>query len=141
MSEPLAVHPHVLLPPGEPERGVAAELYAELAGAPIVSPHGHVDAALLADDTPFGDPAALLVTPDPSVARVLHAGGVALDGLRPPTEPRAIWRRLCEHWPALGGTVVRLWLELILHDVLGVRVVPSAATADALFDELSERLA
>ena len=141
MSEPLAVHPHVLLPPGEPERGVAAELYAEVAGAPIVSPHGHVDAALLADDTPFDDPAALLVTPDHYVARLLHADGVALDELRPPTEPRAIWRRLCEHWPALGGTVVRLWLELILHDVLGVRVVPSAATADALFDELSERLA
>jgi glucuronate isomerase len=141
MSEPLAVHPHVLLPPGEPARSVAAELFTEVVGAPIVSPHGHVDAAVLAQDTPFGDPAALLVTPDHYVARLLHADGVALDELRPPAEPRAIWRRLCEHWPALAGTVVRLWLELILHDVLGVRVVPSAATADALFDELSERLA
>jgi glucuronate isomerase len=141
MSEPLAVHPHVLLPPGEPARSVAAELFTEVVGAPIVSPHGHVEAAVLAQDTPFGDPAALLVTPDHYVARLLHADGVALDELRPPAEPRAIWRRLCEHWPALAGTVVRLWLELILHDVLGVRVVPSAATADALFDELSERLA
>jgi glucuronate isomerase len=141
MSEPLAVHPHVLLPPGEPARSVAAELFTEVVGAPIVSPHGHVEAAVLAQDTPFTDPAALLVTPDHYVARLLHADGVALDELRPPAEPRAIWRRLCEHWPALAGTVVRLWLELILHDVLGVRVVPAAATADALFDELSERLA
>jgi glucuronate isomerase len=141
MSEPLAVHPHVLLPPGEPARSVAAELFTEVVGAPIVSPHGHVEAAVLAQDTPFPDPAALLVTPDHYVARLLHADGVALDELRPPAEPRAIWRRLCEHWPALAGTVVRLWLELILHDVLGVRVVPAAATADALFDELSERLA
>jgi glucuronate isomerase len=141
VSEPLAIHPHILLPPGEPARSVAAELFAEVAGAPIVSPHGHVDAALLAQDAPFGDPAALLVTPDHYVVRLLHAHGVALDELRPPADPRAIWRRLCEHWPLLGATVVRLWLELILHDVLGVRVTPSAATADALFDELSERLA
>jgi glucuronate isomerase len=141
MSEPLAIHPHILLPPGDPARGVAAELYAEVAEAPIVSPHGHVDAALLAQDTPFTDPAALLVTPDHYVTRLLHAHGVALEALRPPAEPRAIWRQLCSHWPLLGGTVVRLWLELILHDVLGVRVVPSAGTADELFDELSERLA
>jgi glucuronate isomerase len=141
MSEPLAIHPHILLPPGDPARGVAGELYAEVAGAPIVSPHGHVDAALLAQDTPFTDPAALLVTPDHYVTRLLHAHGVALEALRPPAEPRAIWRQLCSHWRLLGGTVVRLWLELILHDVLGVRVVPSAGTADELFDELSERLA
>jgi glucuronate isomerase len=51
------------------------------------------------------------------------------------------WRVLCEHWPLLAGTVVRLWLELVLHDVLDVRIAPSAATADSLFDELSEQLA
>jgi glucuronate isomerase len=141
MSEPLTIHPDVLLPAGEPARGVAAELYAEVAGVPIVSPHGHVEAALLAHDTPFTDPAALLVTPDHYVTRLLHAHGVALDELRPPADPRAIWRQLCACWPLLGGTVVRLWLELILHDVLGVRVTPSAEAADALFDELCERLA
>jgi glucuronate isomerase len=141
MSEPLTIHPDVLLPAGEPARGVAAELYAEVAGVPIVSPHGHVEAALLAHDTPFTDPAALLVTPDHYVTRLLHAHGVALDELRPPADPRAIWRQLCACWPLLGGTVVRLWLELILHDVLGVRVMPSAEAADALFDELCERLA
>jgi glucuronate isomerase len=141
MSEPLAIHPQILLPPGEPERGIATELYAEVAQAPIVSPHGHVEAALLAQDTPFGDPAALLVTPDHYVTRLLHAHGVALDELRPPVEARLIWRRLCERWSLLSGTVVRLWLELTLHDVLGARIAPSAANADALFDELSQRLA
>jgi glucuronate isomerase len=141
MSEPLSIHPHVLLPAAQPARGVAAELYAEVAGAPIVSPHGHVEAALLARDTAFCDPAALLVTPDHYVSRLLHAHGVALEALRPPADARSIWRHLCEHWPLLGGTVVRLWLELTLHDVLGARVAPSAATADELFDELSLRLA
>jgi glucuronate isomerase len=141
MSAPLTIHPDILLPPSEPARGVAAELYAEVAGGPIVSPHGHIEAALLAQDTPFGDPAALLVTPDHYVTRLLHAHGVALEELRPPADPRSIWRHLCEHWPLLSGTVVRLWTELTLHDVLGARLAPSAATADVLFDELSERLA
>ncbi len=141
MSEPLTIHPHILLAPSEPARSVAAELYAHVAGAPIVSPHGHVDAALLAENAAFPDPAALLVTPDHYVTRLLHAHGVALDALRPPADPRSIWRLLCESWPLLAGTVVRLWLELVLHDVLGVRVAPSAETADGLFDELTRRLA
>ena len=141
MSAPLAIHPQILLPPAEPARGVASELYGAVAGLPIVSPHGHVEAALLAHDAPFGDPAALLVTPDHYVTRLLHAHGVPLDALRPPADPRSTWRLLCEHWPLLAGTVVRLWLELVLHDVLDVRIAPSSATADELFDELSERLA
>ena len=141
MSEPLTIHPEILFPPSQPARGLAAELYAHVAAAPIVSPHGHVDPALLARDAAFSDPAAVLVTPDHYVTRLLHAHGVALDALRPPADPRAIWRRLCERWPLLAGTVVRLWLELVLHDVLGVRVVPSASTADELFDALTRRLA
>jgi len=141
MSEPLAIHPHILLPASEPARGVAAELYAEIAGAPVVSPHGHIEAALLEQDNPWPDPAALLVTPDHYVTRLLHAHGIGLDELRPPADARSIWRHLCEHWSLLSGTVVRLWLELTLHDVLGARVAPSAATADLLFDELTERLA
>lgn len=141
MSRPLVIHPQILLPPAEPARSVATALYAEVAGLPIVSPHGHVDAALLVRDEPFTDPAALLVSPDHYVTRLLHAHGVALGALLPPAEPRAIWRLLCEHWPLLAGTVVRLWLELVLHDVLDIRVAPSAASADSLFDELSEQLA
>jgi len=141
MSERLTIHPHVLLPAAEPARGVAAQLYGEVARLPIVSPHGHVDAGLLANDMPFQDAAALLVTPDHYVTRLLHAHGVGLEELRPPADPRATWRRLCEHWPLLAGTVVRLWLELMLHDVLGVRTAPSAGSADMLFDELSGVLA
>jgi glucuronate isomerase len=141
MSTPLNIDPDILLPPSAPLRGVAAELYASVARLPIVSPHGHVEAAVLARDIPFADPAALLVTPDHYVTRLLHAHGVALEELRPPADPRSVWRHLCEHWPLLGGTVARLWLELILHDVLGVRSMPSGAGADVLFDDLSERLA
>jgi len=141
MSWPLEIHPHLLLPPSEPAHSVAVELYAGVAELPIVSPHGHIDAALLAQNEQFPDPGALLVTPDHYVTRLLHAHGVAIDELRPPADPRLIWRHLCRHWSRLSGTATRQWLELTLHDVFGLRLAPSAATADMLFDELSQRLA
>ena len=60
--------------------------------------HGHVDASLLADDTPFGDPATLFITPDHYVTRLIAASGVPLEalGVGPADEvekdPRRIWK-------------------------------------------------
>jgi glucuronate isomerase len=146
----LRPHPDRLLPAEPGVRAVARRLYQEVAGLPIVSPHGHVDAALLADDQPFGDPAGLLVTPDHYVTRVLHSHGVPLwrlglhssDPSDPaPAAPREIWRTLCEHWWAFRATPSRYWLEAELAEVFGVTVRPSAETADAIYDQLAERLA
>ncbi|UQS25182.1 glucuronate isomerase [Amycolatopsis thermalba] len=143
----LAPHPDRLLPSDPAERSIARRLYESVRDLPLVSPHGHVDPALLAQDIPFGNPAELLVTPDHYVTRLLHAHGVPLRdlGLRDPegrtAPPREVWRTFCTHWRFFLGTASRQWLEAELHDVLGVTVHPSEATADALFDELSERLA
>jgi glucuronate isomerase len=145
---PLSPHPDRLLP-GEPaERAIARRLYDGVRDLPLISPHGHIDPALLASNEPFPDPAALLVTPDHYVTRLLHADGVGLAelGLRdrsgesPVAEPREVWRAFCSRWHLFLGTASRQWLESELHDVLGVRVHPSADTADELFDELSARL-
>ena len=54
--------------------------------------------------------------------------------------PRAAWRLLCEHWAAFRGTPVRFWLESELADIFGVTVRPSADTADAIYDQVAERL-
>src|ERR1700712_1595513 len=101
----LAPHPDRLFPADPGERDVARRLHASVADAPIYSPHGHVDARMLLDDEPFGDPTALLITPDHYVLRLLHAAGVPLDDLglsragEPPTSGgREVWRRLCENW-------------------------------------------
>ncbi|MCZ9338750.1 glucuronate isomerase, partial [Streptomyces sp. TRM76130] len=59
-------------------RALARRLYESVRELPVISPHGHVDARLLADDTPFTDPATLLITPDHYVTRLLHADGVPL---------------------------------------------------------------
>lgn len=144
----LAPHPDRLFPADPAERDLARRLHAAVADAPIYSPHGHVPAAMLADDQPFPDPAALLITPDHYVTRMLHAVGVPLDalglargGVPSPASGRAIWRTLCEHWDAFLGTPVRFWFESEFSEVFGLAEQPSAANADALYDQLEATLA
>ena len=143
----LALHPDRLLPADPGVRSIARRLYESVASLPIVSPHGHVPAAWLADDTPFADPTALLVTPDHYVNRLLHAQGVELStlgvGQGPLTEEqsRTAFRTLCAHWSGYRGTPVRFWFEAQLADIFGVRVRPSAETADAIYDQVAACLA
>ena len=144
----IELHPDRLLPVEPTVRGLARRLYEEVRDQPIISPHGHVDPAVLADNAAFTDPASLFVTPDHYVTRMLHAHGVDLSDLglsrdaatRQPSA-RSVWRRLCEHWWAFRGTPSRYWLEGELADVFGVTTRPAPHTADALFDELLEKLA
>ena len=100
-----------LLPPDPATRAVAREIYAAVRDLPIVSMHGHVDAALLAQNLPFPDPASLLVVPDHYVTRMLVSQGErSLDSACPATEParstREIWRRFCAGWHLFRGTPV-----------------------------------
>ncbi|WP_243064011.1 glucuronate isomerase [Humibacter sp. RRB41] len=142
-----ALTPHAdrLLPADPATRDVARRLYGEVADSPIYSPHGHVDARMLLDDDPFGNPASLLITPDHYVTRLLHAVGVPLGelGLGPAAgqaSGREIWRRLCAHWDVFLGTPVRYWFESEFSEVFGLTDAPSQQTADALYDQLLEAL-
>ncbi len=139
----LHLHPDRLLPADPGTRAVARQLYTAVRDLPIISPHGHVDAGLLAADEAFPDPATLLVTHDHYVTRLLHAAGVGLDALGVGQDhlteatSRAVWRELCGHWPVFAGTPVRYWLEWTLSEVFGVDVRPSAATADPIYDRVA----
>ena len=141
MTDSITLHPDRLFPADPASREIARRLYQRVASAPILSPHGHVDARILEADEPFPDPAALLVTPDHYVTRLLHANGVSLDRLRPPTRSREIWAELCGHWHLFAGTPVRYWLETQLVEVFGVVETPSAETANSLYDAIAEKLA
>ena len=142
----LTLHPDRLLPSDPTVRGLARELYAAVRDLPIISPHGHVPPQWLADDVPFEDPTALLITPDHYVTRMLHAQGVALSDLGvgqadvTPEQSRNAFRTLCSHWKAYRGTPVKLWFESELVDILGIDLVPSAETADAIYDAIAEKL-
>ncbi|GII98338.1 glucuronate isomerase [Sediminihabitans luteus] len=158
-ATPWTLHPDRALPADPAVRAAAREILAETAPLPIVAMHGHVEASLLADDAPFGDPATLLVTPDHYLVRMLvsQAGGArAVPGVRGPqdlgvrprdpgapyeTDPREIWRRFCTAWPLFRGTPTRFWLEHTFAEVLEAPVRPSAETADELYDHVTARLA
>ncbi|MFB9235865.1 glucuronate isomerase [Plantactinospora siamensis] len=141
--------PDLLLPAEPRQHAIARDLYALVADRPLISPHGHVDPAVLADDAPFPDPARLLIVPDHYLTRMLLSQGVppadlgvpSRDGSPVEADGRRIWRRFAEHWRLFRGTPSRLWLEQTLRDVFGVTVPLSPATADHVYDEIAARLA
>ncbi|PHP52802.1 glucuronate isomerase [Actinomyces ruminis] len=147
-SQPLTLDPDRLLPADPTTRAVARELLAQVAEAPIISPHGHVPPEWLAQDISFADPTSLLLTPDHYTNRLLHSlAGVELADLGVPVgsglspeQSRMAFRLLCEHWHLLAGTPVQTWFTEVFHDVFGVRVRPSAATADAIYDQIDAAL-
>lgn len=139
-----------LLFPSDPtQRAIARELYAQAKGQPIISPHGHVDPAILADDAPFPDPAQLIICPDHYVTRMLLSQGVppaslgvpTLDGEPYETDGRTIWRRFAEHWRLFRGTPSRLWLEETFRSVFGVTTPLGPDTADEVYDAIAAKLA
>ncbi|MBY8873746.1 glucuronate isomerase [Micromonospora sp. PLK6-60] len=141
--------PDLLLPAEPRQRAIARDLHALVADRPLISPHGHVDPAVLADDAPFPDPARLLVVPDHYLTRMLLSQGVppaelgvpSRDGSPVQTDGRRIWRRFAEHWHLFRGTPSRLWLERTFDTVFGVTTRLSPETADQVYDEIAARLA
>jgi glucuronate isomerase len=131
-----------LLPPDPATRGIARRLYDQVAGAPIISPHGHVPAQLLAEDQPFSDPATLFVSSDHYVTRQLHASGVRLDALSVAhgADPREVWRTLAGHAHALAGTASAFWLRDELASVFGIEDELTPDNADGVFDRISALL-
>ncbi|UNK41584.1 glucuronate isomerase [Luteimonas sp. S4-F44] len=146
---PLALHPDRLFPPEPTQRAIARRLYAQIAGLPIISPHGHTDPAWFATDAPFENATELLLVPDHYVFRMLHSQGVDLDALgipradgsRAAVDPRAAWRLLAERFPLFRGTPSALWLDHVFFEVFGLRVRLSEATADLYYDSITDALA
>lgn len=144
MSQSIAANPDRLLPADPGTRSIARDLLQRVQDLPIISPHGHVDAAVIEHNSPFPDPATLLVSPDHYVTRLIHASGVPLDRLRGPAaaEPdsRAVWHEFCKAWPLFEGTASGYWLRTQFSSVFGLRQEISAESADASFDAISARL-
>jgi glucuronate isomerase len=144
----LVLHEDRFFDPEPGVRRIARELYAGTRDLPIVSPHGHVDPRLLADDEPFPEPTALIVRPDHYLLRMLYSQGVPLErlGVEPKDggeferDPRKVWQTFGEHYHLFRGTPTDAWLSYELYHVFGVRKRLSGKTAQAVYDEILEKL-
>ena len=132
--------------PADPEaRRIAERLYATIRDLPILSPHGHTQAAWFATNEPFPDPATLLIQPDHYVHRMLYSQGITLEeleiGAPAMRDPRRVWRLFAEHFYLFRGTPTRLWLDFAFQELFGLRERLTGSNADLYFDTISEKLA
>ena len=142
LAHKLELHPDRLFPADPGVRAIARELYAPVAGLPIVSPHGHTDPAWFADNAPFGNASELLLQPDHYLFRMLYSQGVSLEalGVGAPAGARHAWHLFAEHYPLFRGTPSRIWLDWVFAEVFGLDVRLDAETADLYYDTITDAL-
>jgi glucuronate isomerase len=129
-------------------RGIARELYNQIKGLPLVSPHGHTEPRWYAENLPFPDPAQLLIVPDHYIFRMLFSQGIRLEDLGVPTadgstveqDGRKIWRLFAQNYYLFRGTPTRMWLDHTLETLFGITERLTAETADAAYDKIAECL-
>jgi len=148
MTHPAHLHPDRLFPASEPARSIARDLYPAVRDLPLICPHGHTDPSWFADNGRFSDPAALFLTPDHYVLRMLRSRGLRYDDLGVPrrdggpvAEGRAAWRLFAANYHLFAGTPSRTWIDHSLHWAFGIAEELSAATADAIYDTIDAALA
>lgn len=143
------LHPDRFFSPAPAQREIARQLYAGVAGLPLVCPHGHVDPRLFADpDYTFGSPTELFVIPDHYIFRMLYSQGVPLEQLGIPrrdggaveTDHRRIWQLFADHLHLFRGTPTGVWLRDELVNVFGIHETLTAVNAMAIYDAIDASL-
>ena len=135
--------------PDPTQRGIAAELYRSVVHLPIISPHGHVDPRLLADENAsFGTPADLFIIPDHYVFRMLYSHGIPLEDLGVPRmdgnpvekDHRKIWQIFADHFYLFRGTPTGLWIAHELSCVFGVNEKLTGEPSQRIYDQIETKL-
>lgn len=135
--------------PDPAQRRIAMELYQSAARLPIVSPHGHVDPQLLADENAsFGTPADLLIIPDHYVFRMLYSHGIPLETLGIPRrdggpiekDHRKVWQIFADHFYLFRGTPTGVWLAHELSHVFGIGEKLTGQNAQSIYDQIEAKL-
>jgi glucuronate isomerase len=141
----MLIHDDRLFPAEPATRSIAQALYEHVRSLPIVSPHGHTQAAWFAKNSPFPDPAKLFVQPDHYVYRMLYSQGVSLEDLeigRPEiSNPRRVWHIFASHYYLFRGTPTRIWLDYAFQELFGLEERLSSKNADLYYDTIAARLA
>jgi glucuronate isomerase len=140
----MLIHEDRLFPADADARSIARKLYSHVRALPIVSPHGHTQAAWFAKNEPFSDPAKLFVQPDHYIYRMLYSQGVSLEDLEigrlELKDPRKVWRIFASHYYLFRGTPTRMWLDFAFQKLFGLEQRLSEITADHYFDTIAEKL-
>jgi len=140
----MLLHEDRLFPAEPATRQIARALYVQVRSLPILSPHGHTQAAWFAANQPFPDPATLLVQPDHYIYRMLYSQGISLEDLeigQPRiTNPRQVWSIFARNYYLFRGTPTRMWLDFVFQNLFGLQQRLTAQTADLYFDTISEKL-
>jgi glucuronate isomerase len=135
--------------PDPSQKKVAIELYQSVAHLPIVSPHGHVDPRLLADENAsFGSPADLFIIPDHYVFRMFYSQGIPLENLGVPrvdggpveTDHRKIWQIFADHFHLFRGAPTGAWLAHELYFVFDIEEKLTAKTAQTIYNQIDSKL-
>jgi glucuronate isomerase len=142
----MLIHPDRLFPAGPETRKIARSLYEHVKDLPIVSPHGHTQAAWFAENRAFPNPAQLFVQPDHYIFRMLYSQGISLEDLkigRPEMkdkDARIVWRIFAEYYYLFRGTPTRMWLDFAFQELFDLKQRLSRETSDFYFDTISEKL-
>jgi glucuronate isomerase len=140
----MLIHPDRLFPADPDTRKMARSLYQSVAGLPILSPHGHTQAAWFAENQPFPDPAKLFVQPDHYIYRMLYSQGISMDDLeigKPEIDnPRGVWKIFATNYYLFRGTPTRMWLDYEFQELFGLKEPLSEKTADHYFDTITDKL-
>lgn len=145
---PYKLNPHRYFDSDPVVRKYAFELYEHVKDLPIISPHGHVDPAILAENKPFPDPAKLIIIPDHYIFRLLYSQGIALESLGVPAidgtnvekDPRKIWQVFADHFYIYAGTPTGAWLSHEFAEVFQIPEKLNGRNAMEIYDFIQEKL-
>jgi glucuronate isomerase len=142
------MHPDRLFASCPEQRGIARDLYQQIAGLPIISPHGHTDPRWFADNLHFANATELLLQPDHYLLRMLYSQGVSMDQLgiarndtAAEATPEEVWQLFAANYHLFRGTPTRLWMDHVFSTVFGIEDLLEEGNAQAFFTEINRQLA
>ncbi|NLT52953.1 MAG: glucuronate isomerase [Ignavibacteria bacterium] len=142
------LHPDRFFDPDPDVRKYARSIYDTIKNLPIISPHGHVDPKIFAENKPFPNPTELFIIPDHYLFRMLYSQGIPLESLGIPRidggpverDPKKIWKLFSENYYLFNGTPTGVWLDYEFNQVFGIKEKPDASNAEKIYGELCEKI-
>lgn len=142
------LNPDRFFDPNPAIRNIAREIYNSIKDYPIISPHGHVDPKLFAENKPFPNPTDLFLIPDHYLFRMLYSQGIKLETLGIPTidgspvetDSKKIWKIFGENYYLFNGTPSGVWLDYEFNIVFGIKEKLNGDNALKIYDELQEKI-